>query len=297
MPILRQVCTGATCSEIEPSSQDSTAHLCRADPVPTQLLQDPINPVPEDAEPAGSQPLQPLWWENPLALDNTALTSASLQISRTEILRVSSAVKAATKKPDPDSISPKPYLRDLVGKPEFIVAAHAAEGAAQEWSTGQQADADATVQSQPGHAGLGHVTRDHFASHLTNVQRSPGSSMSEGVQMQGQNSVQPGFTFVAGCHHARSSSQEMSCLLASAEPGLEVPDSDSIMDGASGRRVLADVVNRLQQTPGHKQATQRIWKAASGTRIDPAPASSFEAVSLLLLLLRVPGVNREGQHL
>ena len=46
------------------------------------------------AKPPGSQTLQPLWWENPLALDSNAHPSASLQISRTDILRMSTALVA-----------------------------------------------------------------------------------------------------------------------------------------------------------------------------------------------------------
>ena len=51
-------------------------------------------PKPGNTKTPRSQPLQPLWWENPLARDGSAHLSTSLQISRTDILRMSTALVA-----------------------------------------------------------------------------------------------------------------------------------------------------------------------------------------------------------
>lgn len=274
--------TGPKCCKAQPSSQDSKPHLRSADPVPDRLPQDLANPIQPGEEPAGSQPLQPLWWENPLAFDSTALTSASLQISRTDILRVSSAVKAATGK---HGNSPQSHLLHHEHQPASVMAAHAADNSAQNCGSQEQADARAAFHSDGGHAAEGTLRTDHGADGFLNVQHCLGSNGSEATPVQGHSSTQTGFTFVAGCHH-HGSNQQVSWAPASEEPRSAVIDQEIMMDGTSGRRVLADVLNSMHEPPGHGHAMHRLWKAASGASAGPLPGPShgLEAVSHLPLL-------------
>ena len=277
--VLKHFCTGPTCSKAQPSGQDSRPHLGPAGSVRDQLPQDPANLTQRDEEPAGSQLLQPLWWENPLAFDSTAQTSTSLQISRTEILRVSSAIKAATGGHGTVGHSPQSHLLHQVeGQPASVMAAHAADSTAQNWGSHEQGHETAARQSQLSHAAAGTLRPDHRADDLLNVQHGLASHACRASPWQEQNITHTSFTFVAGCHHG--SNQQVSCAPSPEEPASAVPDQDSITDGASGRRVLADVLNSMHETPRHGHAMQGLPKAAPGTGAGPVPGTSHGLVAV-----------------
>ena len=91
---------------------------------------DDIEAAASADEPCASEQAQPapLWWDNPLALDSAAGLAASLQISHTQMLRVSSVLSAGCPHSD---IAPSTF--GGIPQPGIAPDANAVDGAHDSW--------------------------------------------------------------------------------------------------------------------------------------------------------------------
>ncbi|KAK9826283.1 hypothetical protein WJX74_005704 [Apatococcus lobatus] len=303
----------------QPSNTKGRSKQSDLDLEPSWSANHSIHPNQENLEPPGSQPLQPLWWDNPLALDPNADPSASVQISRTDILRMSTALVAMIEQNVGSrrrsiSHSPKTGAQDQSGAAEGIETdrhdsvrtegnicdGHEARSSSQLRTCKQGSILNNTRRKgqlnskshnlDPGSPGVPIDSASHMTTHTLDSSAQAFSRISQAAehdifqiedelataeqictdspasiradQQQCIDSrtravaatdspvgTHTGFTFVAGCQHSCPPQLQLPLSSAAEAPGPMDTGKGSRRDCASGRTVLADVMNSRQQNP------------------------------------------------